>query len=80
MKTCTDCKEDGRTVTLLFDKKQMGDVCTRCGRVFSPLLGRNQKHYATEADAKRSMRRDKDRELHGEYTAGLVDRILHPEA
>jgi hypothetical protein len=77
--TCPDCLADGKNVSCVFDFKQMGEVCPRCERVYSPTLAATprHKHYATERGVKRRMARDKkEREDVSVSTHALIDRIM----
>jgi hypothetical protein len=76
--TCPDCKKfDDATVTTIFDFNHNGEVCPRCERVYSPLLGANQLHFATQDGMKRRMVRDKaERADMSVSTHAVIDRFL----
>lgn len=69
-------------MTLVFDAKEMGEVCPRCERVFKAFADNPMNlHYATELGYRRRILRDKKESRHrGAWMKGFVDRILHPEA
>lgn len=77
---CPDCSTTNGSIVLLFDAKQMGEVCPRCTRVF--LLFNNDpnhRHYATEKGCKARMRLDQaQRRGQSVSTRALVERILRP--
>lgn len=74
---CPDClDQDRRRATCVYDLKQQGMVCPRCERVFSPLIGHNTRHYASERACKTRMMRDKKAGQMNASTNALVDRIL----
>lgn len=77
--TCPDCLQDGRGVSTVFDFKQMGQVCPRCERVFSPHMPTNNFHYATERGYRARIERDQKRQLFNSVsTTAMRDRIIKP--
>lgn len=78
--TCPDCAGDGHPATMVFDAKQMGEVCPRCERVLS-IFNTNptHAHYASERACKARMTRDSKRNMHRSVsTRALVERIMRP--
>lgn len=77
---CPDCTYEGVEVTCVFDAKQMGEVCTRCTRVFSIFSNNpDNKHYATEGGYRMAIAKDKARKKHRSVsTAAMVERIMRP--
>jgi hypothetical protein len=64
-------------VSLLFDPKQMGEVCTRCERVYTPAANPRNFHYASEKAYRRKIARDqKERANMSASTAAMAKRIL----
>ena len=80
MINCPDCAVDAIKATMVFDAKQMGEVCPRCERVFSLFIANpDNKHYASEKARNAAMSRDRDRPMHRSVsTQAIVSRILKP--
>ena len=75
---CSDCLEfHDKKVTVVFDPKQMGEVCPRCERVYSALNPNPRAlHYASRKACLRRIDSDKKRkQAFSVSTAALVKRI-----
>ena len=72
--TCLDCLDEGKNVTCTYDHKQLGNVCPRCERVYSPMNPRGNLHYATKKGV--MARIQKDRHKQSLITRAMGDHII----